>query len=463
MPIGHITYKETRDLATSAGMADHNDQVKKIISTVNGMIDQINAQGAAIASAAIPTISPSASTVEKPSAFKQFMQKWLWNNTVVNNDVREVNVNSPLVLQRMGANRVDLSLGGVIPNATFLPASLGGWTSLNEVMPIDLWVAGLKKIRVEARFSYNNSARGIFFRVSPNPTNVDGSDFVIEANSNGTALDTTKWCLKMLGVNEVTFPAPSKTAIHQIVVEFDGTLATFGKTQWNVWIDGVLQTLTNVMNNNAGNIPHAMRLTWGSNYSDPTFGTSASGAFPPLIFDGVIAERRVFTNITGSYDTPPSYSNLMGWWDTNHITNATYIDIGTCAMSQSSSGQPLVGSSNIYLATGNSVVLLDPDVAPNLSGLIPITNILTHGFPGSLALHTTPISQPIPHYNVVYAVITPNVARMKNLAFPDEDRYDLFHIPVANANPLVYPATPLAPIHTLRGLASPEQFIGASQ
>lgn len=464
----HLTYGRANDLTTGAGVDSHNNQIERLVNDMNDNFEELLGKLGQAPSVAKPAQSqpfippPSSTQVDNP-----FTQQYDQNGVVILRDTREVNIMAPLVARRTGVHKVDITLSQQFSeNAVYIPAMFGGWTCLNEVMPIPLWGSSLHKIRVEFRFSYLNSTRGIVFRVSPNPNNIDAADFVIESSSNGSATDTTVWCLKMKGLNEVTVPAPVKNAIHQFIAEFDGTNVGVGTAQWKIWIDGSLQTATNLSANNVGTVPQAFRLTWESNYSNPTFGTSATGSAPPLIFDGVISECRVFTDITGVYSTEPAYSACVGDWRTSDMVQATYTDTGVITMHQSSSGQPLSGSANIYICTGNSIPLLYPSVAPNLSGLVPITipvGGLAHGFPGTLSIQTTAISQPIPTYNVYYAVITPNVARIKNKAFPDEDRYDLFHIPVSNSNPLGYPPFSWSPIHTLRGISAPEPFIGANQ
>lgn len=425
------------------------------------------AQSAASSPSPVAVTSGQTTIAATPKA-----QRWFAGDLLLDPDVTDVHVLPTLWAQRRAPGVIAFG-NRVLSRANFVPASSGGWTTLNEVMPIPLWASGLQKLRLELRFNYIKGSRSTVCRISPNPTNIDGSDFMLEACSNGTTTDQTTWCLKRGAVgsgNVVKFQAPPAGIPVVLVIEFDGTNAGTGKAQWLVGMDvGAGMTpvaLTNVTANNVGVIPQAFRFTWGSNYGDPTFGTGSTGSFPALPFSGVIAERRCFIGTSGSIFKEPPYTTCVGDWRVQNMVQATYVDISTIQMTQSHSGQPLGGRGYIYACTGNSIVGLYPCVAPNLGGLVEITipiGGLAHGFPGTLNIQTTPISQPVPTWNVQVTVTTPNVARIKNLAFPNDDRYDLFNIPFGNSNPLFYPPPITSPVHNLLGVTNPEFFIGPLQ
>ncbi|MDE2019135.1 MAG: hypothetical protein KGJ13_02180 [Patescibacteria group bacterium] len=462
---GHFTWKEVRDGHTPRGATDMNDQIKKLVGQLNDKFDKLE-QPASV-QAATPTPAPivTNNTTIKENPFKQ---AWYKFRALLNNDVRQVYVDSPLTLTPLGEYGVELGISVSQNKSSFLPATFGGWTCLNEVMPVPLWGNAETKFRLEMRFAYAGGSRSIVFRFSPNPNNTDGSDFVIEANSDGTSTNAALWCLKCTNVNEVTMPAPPINTLCCLYVEFDATNPGTGKAQWLVGLDtgngAVAQTLTNVNNGGVATIPQAMRLTFGANYSTPSFGTSTQGVFPPLPFDGVICERRGFIDTTGSFTTEPSYTKTRFWYDPAHTRGSTFVESVPCTLSQGSSGQKLIGSCYTYILTGNSGVYIYPDTVQNLSGLTQIGYVPTYGFPGTLLISSVqPISMPLPHYNVTALVVTPNLAILKNLAYPEEDRYALFNIPAGNANPLVYPQPTESQMHTLKGITTVEQFIGANQ
>jgi hypothetical protein len=337
------------------------------------------------------------------------------------------------------------------PVRTFIPAMFGGWTSLNEIQSVPLWGNAVHQFRLEAVFVYANFTRGTFFRVSANPTNLT-SDFIIEANSNGTSQDLTKWCLKMGTVNQVTFPAPSAGTAHMLIIEFDGTNAGTGAAQWLVSVDGNLQTLTNVSNNNAGLVTQAFRITFGSDYSDPT----SLGSFPPMTFDGVIGVRRGFIATTGDLTIEPLYNTMVFWYDPRAVIGSEFVENGFCQLTQSGSTGPLSGNTTCYMFSSNSTILYNPQAIQIVGGTGFVTVATTNGFPGTLTFGTSPIGGPLSSLRVNFIVTTPNVARMVNLAFPDEQRYYLFHIPFGNLSPL--PSTPFAWVRTLDGSTAPELF-----
>lgn len=161
--------------------------------------------------------------------------------------------------------------------------------------------------------SGGGTTAGYYFYIRT--TNFVGLDLV---NSDGTA------GRRVTGNTNVT-----DSKWHHVIGTYDGSNTAAGI---KIYVDGVLETLTTVLDTSPGTITNSL---------SPAIGARSAGAGTPSYFNGSIDDVRVYTrtlaaaDVTGLNSNTPFVNNasLQGWWKLDDITAA-----GTSATDSSGSG-----------------------------------------------------------------------------------------------------------------------------
>jgi hypothetical protein len=383
--------------------ADLNDQIKKIALAQNTTV-----------------VAP---VVEKPSVPKQVLsappvikeKKWAYfkGNGLIDDDVAELHVMGDLLARRRTPHIVEIEYNTpaapdpFVP-AYWVPARVGMWAT-HDFTPIG---NAQTAMRVEWLLYWAGGAVGYLLQFGTTTA---------AANSFSVIASNTNWSFDAYNTNKVTMPTPS-IGMHVVIMEFDGNNVGNGIAQWNIWVDGVLQTLTAVVNGNINGILPALLYASGAEYRDPVI----AAVITP--FQGAIVTERLYTGITGDSTITPPYTTLVMWTDARVIDESEFVENGKVVLHQTAP-DPAPGPGNTtilpwILSTRSSIVALDATGGTTLPLNAPrITRV--YAFPGLATIQCGGV--PLGGVDVDWIVATPNVARATNLAYVNEDKWSLFH------------------------------------
>lgn len=425
-----------------------NDLIKKLADAINNAHDRLDALNVAQPSPVTPS-APVQVTAEKPPEASPFKQRWFFINTLTNDDVRDVYVDRDLRLIRFGQHGVRISDVDQSP----VPAVFGTCVAHNYApLSSNGTLPTFNALRIEIQLNGHGVVRGTVFTFGTTTAKADR--FTLEAYSDDTVFDAAKWCLNIQNQNIAYFPSPSLDVPHIIILEFDGTSnIPTGKNQWKGSVDGVPIMFTNAPggNNNVTTLNDALILSMGGMYADPVTGT------PTLPFPGVISELRVGRALTGNVTEPPAYNQYTWnlWVDAYHFVNSEYVENGRANLTQTHIGPALSPSSTgvitpwLFRLT-SSVTALPQAAQIGESLSCPLIGRV-YGFPPAGGFTINGANTGL-GATVDWIVATPNVWRLLNLAYPDEQKWSLFHCPF----PADTTIATVPPVRTLGNVVRPE-------